>query len=437
MKLFPKNPVDGDEVIDSYGIKHQYDKQLDTWVRIGYVEVFQEVSEDNDGVVNPSLFNTLDRLEPSNYVGLKLSNTFNGSQNAYFYYLYSSDGTIKFSFDNIVLPGDPITKRVRVEINKQALISKLRKLDCVGTKGTQGDKGDPGRDGLNAGPEPVYQTSVVDGVVTIGEITVNTPIDTNVSIRLSNGLTEVIEYVITTTGEFIASTVIDGYTLDNAEVTFVDNKLNGTFTVTGDLEGDWTYRARQIGPQGVSGEDGTQFLDINNIEVQNENLVSNTVFHTLFKLGTDIALMSKQIGDNVVVTGLIQSNPDDFKFKLETTPLMGLTDTGVDAKEIVLFNWPGFNCPAPDLNLPEWTPTTACPDYRLWNVNNLDWASGHPDKPWATEEFPFNILIDPEPENDSCCKEDFFVCPNAGDNPCILLLFLLMVILNSHGEMGF
>jgi hypothetical protein len=95
---FPKNPNDGDEVVDTYGTRYRYEEQTRSWLTIGSLTTPQIASEEADGLVDSDLYQKLDKIKRyvdngGQFSSLKLR----PGTDAYYYLFRSSDKTIRFT----------------------------------------------------------------------------------------------------------------------------------------------------------------------------------------------------------------------------------------------------------------------------------------------------------------------------------------------------
>lgn len=151
----PLQPANGDEVCDRYGNKWQYDGESDTWISKGVVYAPTEVSESQDGIISPEIFDKLTKLKKYVDSGVDLSplKLLPGTD-AYWYYFRSSDKCIRFT------PEGP--SALRVEIDRGRLYQILLKEICPGVRGPKGETGDAGPDGVPGADEVCYAPSAVD-----------------------------------------------------------------------------------------------------------------------------------------------------------------------------------------------------------------------------------------------------------------------------------
>ena len=102
----------------------KYYSSLDTWITVGSKLESQVVSKNQDGIITPQIQDIIDSLEdfpPTHKIWPNLT--------AYFYYLYGRFKRYHFSVEDDCL---------RVELNRQFLLSALASRPCQGEKGSTG-----------------------------------------------------------------------------------------------------------------------------------------------------------------------------------------------------------------------------------------------------------------------------------------------------------
>ena len=355
---FTINPQNGDRVIDKFGVLWIYDARVKTWIDMGYVDVYGVVTEDSDGLVYPSLFEVVDSIDPDKFNGLKILD----NAKANFYYIYSSDKTIKFRQEEHL--GE---QKFRIEVDQAALAKKFREFRCQGPKGEQGNKGEQGTAGIPAANEPTHRLDIDgSGLIEI-EVEVATPIDSPVSLRLFRNQQQIGEFLIYQDGE-VAMAFLEEYSLKEGttyNIYIEDNILYATFELDGDLTGTWTYKARQTGPKGNDGDDGNWFLAVEETEISDENLVSNDAIYEISKSGNDIGYSISTVNDNVCATGIIPTDPGFFKLRLDTTRFLSAKYMVPNCRDLVRWEYERPDIAIPDIDLPQWTPTECCPKTRV------------------------------------------------------------------------
>lgn len=397
------------KVIDQYGVLWFYDVDTKSWINLGFLDVYGNVSRDSDGLVYQQLFEVLESIDPDKFNGLKiLSNT-----GASFYYFYSSDKTIKFKY--VEQLGAP---QLSTEVNHAIISKKFREFRCQGPKGATGDKGRQGIPGTPASAEKTHKTEHVSGQFSIDGTHVNTPIDTGVSFRLYRDSDKIAEFVVDMDNN-VEIILVEGYELANGtgefDVFIEDNKFYASFILDGPLSGNWTYKLRQRGPQGQSGTDGNWFLNVDKTEIDNDNLLNPEAIYSIYKSSDNISYVVSNVNDEVCATGFVFTTSN--KFNINSTRFASAKYSNDSCKDISDWLYAQDPLDIPELNMPNWTPTECCPNYRYWPHNNLDWQDKNKDQPWYQCDPDYDIFIDPRyPEQ--CCQDEFFFCPDVGDTPC-------------------
>ena len=140
LPTFPKNPSDADQVIDNFGNRWFFDSASSAWISKGDSKQPEVADDTTNGIITPDISDKLQYLRDygrlPNYFKLAPTNE------AYYYYLRSSDKMVKFS------PESP--EKVRMEIDTGRLFSVLYRQICPGLKGEIGDAGPRGIDNINS-----------------------------------------------------------------------------------------------------------------------------------------------------------------------------------------------------------------------------------------------------------------------------------------------
>jgi len=366
-----KFPLNTSRIIDKYGVLWIYDAKSKAWIDMGYNDVYTNVSESNDGLVSTSLFEVLESIDPENLNGLKLSTNTKAS----FYYLYSSDHTAKFRYEEML--GE---RHVRIEVNNASLSKKFYEFKCSGVKGQKGDRGEKGITGIPAAREKIYKLDIDQSGAVSVEVSVSTPIDTPVSLRLIKNQEQIGEFLVHSDGE-VTYSFVEGYSLKEGsiyDIYLANDILHGHFEIAGDLTGSWSFKARQVGPSGSVGPDGKWFLEADNVEITDDNLRSNQAVYEIMTSDIDIAYTRDSVSNKLCAVGFTADDPAFHKFQIDpaswpnptNSTLMLAVKYGSDScKDLVRWK---YNRPAlsvPEINMPQWTPTNCCPGNRSSEVN--------------------------------------------------------------------
>lgn len=175
----PRNPADGDQVCDKYGNRWDFTGDTAAWISRGKLNTPLAVSESQDGVITPAIFDKLAKLRThvSNGLNLRPLKILPGSD-AYWYYFRSSDKFIRF-----VPEGEEV---LRLEVDRGRFFQVIYKEVCPGGRGETGDEGDRGRTGVS-GPAEICYESVVDGKRLDFAIYTPVPLTADGDIELPNG----------------------------------------------------------------------------------------------------------------------------------------------------------------------------------------------------------------------------------------------------------
>lgn len=165
---FPKNPTQGMEVCDKYGVIWKYDATINNWVGAGRIQPPSVVSEKNDGIIDTNIKKKLDYLRQVSDPNKPSLKIFPGTE-AYWYYLRSSNKTIRFQPES--------EERLRVEVDHGRLYQLFYKIGhCPGPSGDDGNTGIDGDSGIPAPNERCYAPSAYDKLKLDFAIYVPTPL---------------------------------------------------------------------------------------------------------------------------------------------------------------------------------------------------------------------------------------------------------------------
>jgi hypothetical protein len=440
----PQDASNGDIVCDRYGNIWEFDGTQNTWVFKGGIGEAPPVSEQEDGFVTPDIHDQLEYLSQLKDLGisfdiLKVEPAIDG----YWYKLISTNKTIRFEPES--------ENKVRIEIDKGRLTRTLSMLKCPGKQGPPGDQGLSGKDGTPASPEIQYipVTGGTDGLALFIDATIETELDTDVSVRLfrDGSAAPALDYRISLETGALSFTAIDADLDGNIDTTktileVLQNPTDGTSQVVGsiyltdttwDSLGDWAYRAGQVGKTGERGDDGLPTLEIVPTEFQDPILRSKKAIVSLRQddaRGDIYFLRAELFEKNCVQYLSIQRVCEIFQVAAnEAECFIGVKRTLDECKDTDKYCL-DLICPdKPSLTFPEWTPTDVCWSQRHFNISTFDWAKitnvGEDVVPWPEANqrddrnpaYPWNIVT-PGAPGERCCQEDFFYCPNVNEAEC-------------------
>ncbi len=426
-KKLPITGYDGEQIIDVNGIVWEYNAEDNVWVYKGIIAEPDVVTAEEAGIITSATHQKLlliqDLMEKgTDFSQFKLKG---GAVNPYFYFFYSPDDFINF------IP--EAKNRLRVELDRNALYAKLVRNCCPGAKGTQGDKGLSGKDGVIA-PNEVVHTPIIEGNNLLVDVDVPTPLDTLISLRIF-GVTELVDIRLPLGGtdgptiEVKSEDVeIDG---DATELLFSDDHLSGVVVFTSGIELASTYKARQVGRTGEDGEDGNPFLVVEEQIIDDPAIRSQNAVLSMRKTAQGgIAYHKSSLYDQICAHNLALLSGDIPMGGILDAKFLAVLPSPNSCKEICFSRFETCSSLAsggsstsqldcdqdPDvivdpLDLPEWTPTDSCYDLARCDQLQFDWHK------IANDPYPWKILDDPCPP-EQCCQQDFFWCPNVGDEPC-------------------
>jgi hypothetical protein len=249
-RYLPDSAQDGTQILGPNDQIYQYYAGLDLWHSIGALPQYDTAGLYHDGLVTPQAMATLEDLGNNNYPYLK------ANDNCY-YSLLRVDRFLDLHIvggNNLVANGGII----QIEVDSTAIQRYAISTLCPGPRGQAGLAGPDGRDGDAGSPEQVFFPTVQGKLLTLN-CPVPTPLDTVVSVRLSNGQ-EATAILLRLDGswEETGNALLDR---ENSTVELTQGVLYlSLIHATQFWEGNWQVRARQTGPQGLSGAAGNNFI---------------------------------------------------------------------------------------------------------------------------------------------------------------------------------
>jgi hypothetical protein len=414
IKLPLVGALDGDQVIDDSGNRYEFDAEERTWIYHGIIQTPPIVSQENPGIITPKIFEKLNLINKLIKNGVKFDQfkiDVDGLS-PYFYFFYSSDDLVRFYPES--------QNKLRVEIDRARMLSKITKTCCRGPKGKIGLQGKQGRDGIKAGNEKFLDPIFAEDNELRFETTVSTPLDTRISLRIFRSDITILELLIPI-GDTDEVTVIQFEDSPEVEMSslimtydVVTQHLSGTirFTSGADDIGTWKYKARQIGLKGEKGDNGSSFFQIIEQFFDDPLLRSTDAMVSLRKPFTtdNVLFVKKPMFEDVCSFNLLHSGVMPMG-KIDKASLVAVSVTSKQCKDIGKFKFIPDEFIQPKLDLPAWTPTPDCCDAGHYNVRRFNWFER------VNPRYMFKIATDPRPP-EQCCEEDFFWCPNIGDNTC-------------------
>ncbi|MDP1712256.1 MAG: hypothetical protein Q8K86_07345 [Candidatus Nanopelagicaceae bacterium] len=395
MNRLPPSAPDRTQIADASGNVFEFDAETKAWIGKGVITTQPMVSEWEDGLVPPKLFDRIRKVETYEddlKAVCKIDHTV--TPPGYFYLLNSPDDLIRFYPES--------RERIRIEADRGRLTQKILRNVCIGPKGDRGPAGLAGRPGRPAGRERYIKPKVTATTMTI-EAPLSLPLDTDVSLRLFRGNIQRTEIIFSIGGSSLQVKTISGDPVTVDSVEWADDKFQAV--VSGDFSrGVWKIKIRQRGPAGLKGTPGSPFLTTPIQFLDTSGLISTEAVKGLRKTESgSLKFFRDDLSKEMCVQMLRASSSTAID---ATTRWSSALVTMQDCKYVCTFT-PELDLFEPDLNLPEWTPTKACADRERFDTVKFEWQ----DK---EVELPFTILKDPRPES-RCCQQDLFECFNQGD----------------------
>lgn len=410
MNKLSTRPADGQIMTLSNG-RYRYYSVLNQWVDIGGVDNPEIVGVDRDGIVGPELYDFIR--------GIGVTNNFKLANNTgCYYYLFNTNNYLRPSIE---------ANNLRLELDRAAITMGLRVASCPGPRGLSGQMGIPGRDG-SPGPSEAILNPLIDGRVLSISAPLITPLETEVSLRLTNGVSNLeIWYTIGTREWGIVRSDI---TLDPGSIITLENGLFSAKLI-GEWDGNWSVRVRQRGPSGNPGADGNGFLVVNSTPVyglkstQSIASIGQMSGRDLFYTRHDITGMGV-VSIRAYTDGGNSGPPYLLPLATETNfDKFAAVEFAPNNKAIRRWVFAADTVFSDVLVLPEWTPNPACHS-ATYTEETSDWqdtggrtdpttwtdATVHrPDFSWG-EDLDLPVKIFPQaPTRQSCCQENFFFCP--------------------------
>lgn len=442
---FPRNPVDGQIVCDAEGNLWEYRQHKDSWLFLGTLDAPPLVTEDNDGMVPPTIFNRISNLKTLTNNGQSIPEQLKlkPHTDAYWYLFDSSDRLIKFT------PEGP--SKLRIEVDRARLFSLFLGRSCRGPKGEKGDKGDKGTDALPGDPEPCFEPTSIseDGLEMKFNLTVPAPISTEISLRLADSPTATPFVTILIPPEDPGSATIEHdpsvpmdvtRTLDSIDYDIQSQALTGSFfRSAGAWDPNTCILARQKGPVGDKGDDGPCALVANPCETSDENLRYTKPIISMRRgcnanqiLALTANLFEKICVDQLRLDVAAPGFDQLAQGSILNGRLMALHKTLEPCKDIAVFTPDPKTLPKPELELPEWRPQPNCPVAKRDEITDLNWiprTDVAPDESkWdyvdgtRRPKYPWIIMLPEKSDEDGDCDPCDPVpqpppCPDSGPFP--------------------
>jgi len=155
VSILPKTAVHGTEICDKYGNRWLYDAGQDGWISKGTVTTPANVTEQNDGLVSPGVYEQIRMLKTFIDTGFDMrSFKISPGLGAYWYYFRSSDKMFRFRVE-----GEDC---LRIEVDRARIYQLILREVCPGIRGLVGETGITGLGGITGADETCFTPSTVD-----------------------------------------------------------------------------------------------------------------------------------------------------------------------------------------------------------------------------------------------------------------------------------
>ncbi len=418
LPIVPKLPSklyldDREQVVDTTGNVWEYNSEKNEFLYKGQVTSIPDVTETQDGLVTPDVERTLELIQELVDQGYKFGKfrLKTDTINPYYFYFHSSDDLIKFKPEG--------QSRLRIEVDEARLYQRLLKQCCVGPKGRTGEQGDPGKNGKAAAKE-IFRTpnSVVGGLIEIAT-TVASPIDTPISLRLFDAAKkQVAEFLVSIANSELQFVLDEAIDIEETGLDVSYDEATSAFTakikvLNADVS-KWSYKIRQKGATGEDGEDGNPFLEVINELLPDPSLHSTSAIVSVRKSGqNNVVYLEKAVFERITVSRLSATAGALPPRDILKAKFVAAEVTTRNSKDIGYFDLESRlgEVELPALDLPSWTPQPGCGQRNRWSAFRFNWWD------FADATYMFKVIPTNRPP-EKCCEQDFFWCPNVGDQPC-------------------
>lgn len=317
--LLSSQKINGAGVTDNFGQIYSYISTLNEWIQDGATYSNVIVSYNQNGLVTPQIINLLEQIEAAQaddrLDGVKIGS----NVDAYWYYLINPDKLLKIRVEN------DSTLRVELDQNKltRLILSRTR---CKGAKGVTGVIGPDGIPG-QPGPNEITFTPTIQNASLLIDQEVPTPLATPISVRIYDGTTlqSEVKYDL---GTKALTFTTAGVTLNpTSTLALTNNILTGTLIRSDGQPWPSTtrFKARQVGPTGEAGSDGSTFISTISSSVSDPSVSATSAVKVMRRSQqADIHYITATIGDTIPVIHL-RSNSDTSQITISSTIGLGST----------------------------------------------------------------------------------------------------------------
>ena len=406
------------DVMDQDGGIWQFSNSTNTWNYVGTIGSSGLANEEQSGLVDPNSFNRLQTLKAT--IGSINNLKIYPGLDSYYYFLKSGNHTVKFSPES--------NQDLRIEVNRQRLLTLLSQIRCPGQRGPIGPIGPTGATG-QPGPNEILYDVIPNGMAIDISVPIISTIGTPLSFRLFMNTIPILTIIVNLDGTYAV-------TIQNLDVGVEIDTTRTYFDITGDQltaevvalanwpEGNWQFKIGQLGRKGLSGANGSSLFRVVSDSITDPALRATEAIITL-RTGDEngvlyqfkSALFSANCVSRLAISNICQISDIDClaTAKMMVGPCKPVGRYCFSDDPVV-----------PLLNLPSWTPSDSCVSQRLWSSVQFRWTDftsvGYP---WQQANNPSNVdsiypwpLAQTKDPGQRNCQEDFFYCQNVNDSPC-------------------
>jgi len=207
----------------------------------------------------------------------------------------------------------------------------------------------------------------------------------------------------------------------------------GSFTLSSETwdqqANNWCIRASQKGIDGERGDPGNCYINIKECFVDDTNIIASCpIINVRYDCDEDVIytqcaelLLDDICAENISLapgTGDLVGSAINSTFasaEMTLDECKGIFSAQIELEDVEV----------PELDLLAWEPQPGCVTQRHFDRHKFDWipttADGDTWCDFNGEQpslYPGEIKTQSEPEQDNCCADDWFWCPNVQDGVC-------------------
>lgn len=447
----PRRATDGQRVMDNSGNVYVYNAFEKAWINTGTIRAPDSVTEDNDGLVTPEIFDRIMSLvaATNDARSLPLELKLLPHTQAIWYLFRSSDKLIKF------LPES--SNVLRIEVDRARLFAAAALRACRGPKGPKGLKGPRGLSGGPPTTEVCFAGQLSQDLKELSfNLLVEAPLGgadaTPISLRLATGpdidpnVTILVDTVDQSklpviSGPIVGMSLDQTRTLRSIKYNPDTQKLTGTFFLAAGNFPGLCILARQKGKVGDRGDPGRCFLTVKECMTAYEGVkFTNPIIgirrgcdNQLFTITSNLfaKVCVSRLRPDLVAPGFDQLAPGPMT--ANKAQLLAVRKTLDTCKDLSVFKISPAgngnitdslltNPNKPDLQYPDWTPQDGCTTNSRTELSDFNWVPRTGSSEWEGPDgaresnYPWYIAVPTQSSNPGSCDP----CADAGniELPC-------------------